>query len=115
MVVMTTLTDDDIYSSQHILDLYKARWEVETFFREIKTALEIESFHSKDPDGIMQEVYAIMMWMTVAAIMEQDANRLIAEEYGAQRWNDPERICINRMQMGRAIRRSTPAILSPSE
>ena len=104
MVVMTTLTDDEIYSSQHILDLYKARWEVETFFREIKMALEIESFHSKDPDGIMQEVYAIMMWMTVAAIMEQDANRLIAEKYGAQRWNDPERICINRMQMGRAIR-----------
>ena len=115
MVVMTTLIDDDIYSSQHILDLYKARWEVETFFREVKTALEIESFHSKDPDGIMQEVYAIMMWMTVAAIMEQDANRLIAEQHGSQRWNDPKRICINRIQMGRAIRRSTPAILSPSE
>lgn len=111
MVIITSLLDQNLYPTQVILDLYHARWQAETFFREIKIAFGIESFHSRDPDGIMQEVYAILTWMTVAAMMERNAERQLAELHGPQQWNATERCSINRSQLFRTIRRHSAGFL----
>ena len=111
MVILTTLLDRDLYPPDIILDLYHARWEVETFFREIKTVFRLEAVHSRDPDGIMQEVFAILTWMTVTAMIERSADRQIAERHGPQRWNDPQRRIINRSHLIRALQRHATGFL----
>jgi hypothetical protein len=40
-----------------ILKLYALRWEVETSFRQLIETLRIEQWHSKSPNGILQELY----------------------------------------------------------
>lgn len=112
MVILTSLLDKSLYSQRAVLSLYRARWEVETFFRELKINLGIESFHSKDPDCLLQEVYAAMLWMTVLAMAETDIDGEIAKKHGHQKWDDRRRVAVNRAQLSRAIRRQIPKILS---
>lgn len=106
MVIMTTLMDAQRYSSEAIHALYGARWEAETFFREAKTEMKIEAFHSTSPDGVLQEVYACLAWMAVFALVENHADKALQEVRGPQQWDDPERYTINRAQLARLIRRN---------
>lgn len=112
MVVLTTLMDRNLYPPRTIIRLYARRWDVETFYREIKVDLKIEALHSNDPDAIMQEIYGIMTWMTLIAIAQQDADKLIAEKHGPQHWDDPTRRQVNRAQLSRSIRRNMLDLLS---
>jgi hypothetical protein len=114
MVVMTTLLDSVTYPLATILDLYKARWEVETFYREAKVAIGIEMFHSTKPRGIQQEIYLVMAWMTIYALVAHEADCRLRDVHGHQAWNDPERYTINRAQVARAIRRLAPALIHMS-
>lgn len=113
MVILTTLMDRDRYPAETILALYRARWEAETFFREVKTAMQIEAFHSTSPDGILQEMYATLAWMALFAFTEAQADTLLVEARGVQRWDDPCRYTINRAQLGRLIRRNVNDMFSP--
>jgi hypothetical protein len=38
--------------------LYKLRWEVENSFRELTTTVQLQQWHSKSMNGILQELYA---------------------------------------------------------
>jgi len=114
MVILTSLRDTDVYTHDTILDLYAARWEAETFFREAKVGLQIEAFHSTSPDGILQEIYAALAWLTIVALLEHTADHQLQDVRGEQAWNDPERYTINRAQLIRLVRRNAAAFLSPN-
>lgn len=106
MVIMTTLLDKERYPAETIHALYGARWEAETFFREAKTEMKIEAFHSTSPDGILQEVYACLAWMAMFAIVESHADQALQELRGPQKWDNTERYTINRAQLARLVRRN---------
>jgi hypothetical protein len=57
-VLLTTLFDIDKYSAQMIRKLYRKRWKVETHFRNEKVSFQIEKFHARTVNGILQEIYA---------------------------------------------------------
>lgn len=42
--------------------LYRKRWEVETSFREITETMKVEQWHSKNLNGILQELY-LTLWL----------------------------------------------------
>lgn len=63
-VLLTNLFDKKIFPSDEIINLYFRRWEVENHYRDEKVSLEIEKFHGKTPNGIRQELFAILI-MTV--------------------------------------------------
>jgi hypothetical protein len=96
MVILTTLTDSIKAPRQEIIDLYTARWGIETFNRELKLTFNLEAFHSSKADRIEQELYAALCWMTIAATVESSADRLIRLRHGPQRWNDQTRIQVRR-------------------
>jgi hypothetical protein len=112
MVIMTTLTRRQGYRIADILDLYRMRWEVETFYRELKAEWGIEAFHARTPTGILQETYAVLTWMTLLAMLENVADHELAEQRGPQRWNDENRFIINRAQLARLVRRNVSGIIS---
>ncbi len=68
-VLLTNLFDMNKYGCDELISLYFRRWEVENYYRDEKVYLEIEKFHSKRPDGIRQELFAILVMSVIARIL----------------------------------------------
>ncbi len=64
IIFLTNLFDKTIFKANDICDLYYKRWEIEVNYRNEKESIDIEYFHSKNPNGIKQELYAIAI-MTI--------------------------------------------------
>lgn len=105
MVIMTTLLDVEELPAQRIIDVYAERWGVETRFRELKIHYNIEAFHSTSVDGILQELYAILTWMTLSVIIDQRALQIIEEHHGPQTFDDPYRRQIRRTSLFASTKR----------
>ncbi len=54
--IITTLTDSSIYSAKAIADLYFQRWDIELFFRDIKTTMGMDILRCKSPSMIRKEL-----------------------------------------------------------
>ena len=54
--IVTTLTDAERYSVRDIAELYYRRWDVELFFRDIKTTLGMDILRCKSPEMIYKEI-----------------------------------------------------------
>lgn len=66
--LLTTLLDEKKYPAETIANLYKERWEVEVFFRDLKTTLGMEFLKSKSPDMVKKE---IKMYFIVFNVIRQ--------------------------------------------
>src|SRR5665213_1526424 len=91
MVIFTTLLDKKAYPVNKILALYAKRWDIETRFREIKHTYGLVSFHSTRVEGIEQEIYAVLTWMTLAAMVDHLAQVEMEKTRGPQDWMNPAR------------------------
>jgi hypothetical protein len=111
MVIMTTLLDNSAYPTQSIIDLYAKRWDIETRFREIKISYGLEAFHSTRVEGIEQEIYAVLTWMTLSAMVDHMAQEEMERTRGVQDWMDPERWVVRRVDVFSATRRLFFAVL----
>lgn len=54
--IITTLLDAQAYSADEIADLYFQRWDVELFFRDIKTTMAMDVLRCKTPDMVRKEI-----------------------------------------------------------
>ncbi len=52
----TCLLDPDVYPARDIADLYLQRWEVELFFRDIKTTMGMDILRCKTPAMVRKEI-----------------------------------------------------------
>jgi hypothetical protein len=77
MVILTTLTEEDGFSRKEIIDIYAARWGIESIFKELKVFMGVEPFHSKTVSGCEQEVAASLIWMAFAAYLQGEAERTL--------------------------------------
>jgi hypothetical protein len=68
-VLLTNLPDDECFRAQAVQDLYWRRWAVEVHYRDEKTSLEIETFHSHTENGIRQELFAILIMAVIARVL----------------------------------------------
>ncbi len=60
-VVLTHLMEAAGCSADAVIALYFRRWVVETHYRDEKTSLDIETFHSQTENGIRQELLAMLI------------------------------------------------------
>jgi hypothetical protein len=65
-VLITNLLNRAEYPREQIIDLYFRRWVLESYYKDEKVTLHLETFHSRTPNGIRQELFAAMI-MTVIA------------------------------------------------
>lgn len=56
LYIITTLLDDAQYPAQDLADLYFKRWDVELFFRDIKTTMGMDILRCQTPDMIRKEI-----------------------------------------------------------
>jgi hypothetical protein len=54
--IITTVTDANLYSASDVADLYFQRWDVELFFRDIKTTLGMDILRCKSPSMVRKEI-----------------------------------------------------------
>jgi hypothetical protein len=99
MVLVTTLLDTETHPAETILNRYQERWAVETAYREMKITFAIEHFHSPDADRIVQELYALMTWLCLAAGMEAQVHTLLIAKRGPIDPANPIRWMINRTSL----------------
>ena len=65
-VLLTNLLGKISFSADEIIDLYFRRWEVEVYYRDEKVTLEVEKFHSHNPNGIRQELFSSMIMSVIS-------------------------------------------------
>ena len=68
-VLLTNLMNKIEIRRESIIDLYFRRWEVEVYYRDEKIYLEVEKFHSKNCNGIRQELFAAVTMSVIARIL----------------------------------------------
>ena len=54
--IITTLLDETVYTASEIADLYFRRWDVELFFRDLKTTLGMDILRCQTPEMIRKEI-----------------------------------------------------------
>jgi hypothetical protein len=59
--IITTLLDAEKYPASDLADLYFQRWDVELFFRDIKTTMSMDVLRCKTPDMVRKEI--VMHWI----------------------------------------------------
>jgi hypothetical protein len=64
--IVTTLLDEKKYPSAVIKDLYIKRWDVELFFRDIKTTMGMDILRCKTPEMVREEI--AMYWIVYNCI-----------------------------------------------
>jgi len=62
---VTSLLDRDKYPADKIVRLYAKRWNIETFFRQLKVNFSADVLRSQTPDGIHKEVAARLIAINV--------------------------------------------------
>lgn len=61
IVLVTTLLDTELYPPQALLELYRRRWAVELFLRDIKTTMKMDVLRCKSPAMVEREL--AMHWI----------------------------------------------------
>ena len=62
LIVVTTLTDPEVYTKEDIAELYGFRWNVELDIRTIKQTLNLDHVRCKTPEMVRRE-----LWVTLLA------------------------------------------------
>jgi len=65
------LTNNFKLSAETIAALYKARWEIELFFKWIKQNLRVKSFYGTSPNAVKTQIWVAMIVYLMLAILKQ--------------------------------------------
>jgi hypothetical protein len=84
ITLVTTLLDEGRYSLDDLADLFRGRWEIETNFGHLKTAMKMDVLKCKTVDGVLRElqVFALIynmvrqVMLTAASSQRVDVRRI---------------------------------------
>ena len=68
---LTFLTNNFSLSAEKIAAIYKARWEIELFFKWIKQNLKVKTFYGTSPNAVKTQIWIAMIVYLSLAIMKQ--------------------------------------------
>ena len=71
--LITTLTDANTYTYNDLKELYFQRWNVELYFRNIKTSMGMESLRCKTPEMVLKELQMFLIAYNLVRGLMQEA------------------------------------------
>lgn len=89
---MTFITDNFTWAASSICDLYKARWAIEVFFKEIKQTLQLSDFIGYNENAVRWQIWTALLTYFYSALLHgrmngsillQDCSLPCAESSGA--------------------------------
>lgn len=66
---ITSLLDWKVFVVELIVQLYRLRWQIEIFFRDLKSVLKIANFVSTSENGIRIQIYAALIYYVLTHII----------------------------------------------
>ncbi len=69
LIIATNLLDEKKYPASGVIKLYRKRWNSETTYNRVKNLLLLQKFHAKTVNGILQEIYANLLVISLTAII----------------------------------------------
>lgn len=64
------ITNNFAWAAQPIGDLYKSRWEIEVFFRDIKQLLHIKTFIGTSKNAVMIQIWTALITILLIKVMK---------------------------------------------
>jgi len=74
--IVTTLLDQDAYPAAEIIGLHARRWEAELRFRDLKSAMGMETLKCKTPEMVEKELVMHMIALNLVRALAIDAAQL---------------------------------------
>lgn len=68
--VIEIITNQLIWTANTIGELYKSRWQIEIFFREIKQLLNIKSFIGTTENAVMIQIWTALITILILKAMK---------------------------------------------
>jgi hypothetical protein len=72
---LTSLCDPLAFAPGAIFALYRLRWQIEIFFRNLKCVLQIDHFLSTSENGIRIQIYAAMIFYLLTRLVMKEAGQ----------------------------------------
>ena len=83
ILVITTL-DKDVISAEQVLEIYRGRWQIELYFKRIKSLMGVGNLPSKNPENAMSwitgKILIAILAETFHALAEQLGNTVSSPE-----------------------------------
>lgn len=76
-VLVTSLLDGDLYSTEGFRELYHWRWGIETFFGLLKTRLELENFTGMGAEAVRQDFHAAVYLSGLESLLTDTAQMML--------------------------------------
>lgn len=67
------ITNNFSWTAQTIADLYKERWNIETFFKNIKQRLKIKTFIGTSPNAVMIQIWTALICYLILSFLKAKA------------------------------------------
>jgi hypothetical protein len=80
LIIVTTLTDTEVYSLDALGELYFRRWSVELFYRDIKISMGMDVLRCKSPDMVRKEIIMHAIGYNLIRALMQEAAALYRVE-----------------------------------
>lgn len=84
-LLITSLLDQDEYTTEDIKGLYHLRWGVEECFKKLKPKMKIEQFGCKKAQGVLQEFYAHIFTLNMTSLVAAPAQDIIERKTAKRR------------------------------
>ncbi len=86
VLIFSTNLSVDEFSREEISQLYQKRWTIETSFKDLTHTMKLGQWHSKNENGILQEIYALLWFinnvkMQLALLQEPPKDFLEHQSY----------------------------------
>ncbi|UZS00117.1 IS4 family transposase [Chondrinema litorale] len=86
-LLITSLLNQEEYTTEDIKELYHLRWGVEECFKKLKPKMKIEQFGCKKGQGVLQEFYAHIFTLNMTNLVAAPAQDLIERKTIKRRLN----------------------------
>lgn len=73
ILLATNLLCKAQYAADEVTQLYLKRWSIETMYFQVKELFHLEKFHAKSVNGILQEVFAHFVILSLTSLLTQEA------------------------------------------
>ena len=72
--LVTTLSDAEVYTKEHLAEFYFRRWTVELYFRQIKTTLGMGKLRCRTPEMVREELRMhLIAYNLIRGLMQEAA------------------------------------------
>ncbi|MDX8390752.1 MAG: IS4 family transposase [Mariprofundaceae bacterium] len=76
--IITTLLDSKAYPASEIAEVYFQRWDVELFFRDIKTTMDMDILRCKTPEMVRKEILMhLIVYNCIRALIAEAAKTTV--------------------------------------